>query len=53
MYNVLVQQFHGGEFRLSEVLAEFIASSYSSQKFFFVADKKAKNWADSRSLIGR
>jgi len=42
MYNVLVQQFHDGEFRLSEALAEFIASSYSSLKFFFVADKKAK-----------
>jgi len=41
MYNVLVQQFHDGELQLSEVLAKFIASSYSSLKFF-VADKKAK-----------
>jgi len=46
MYNVLVQQFRDGTLRLSEALAEFIASSYSSLKFFFVADKKAKNWAD-------
>jgi len=46
MYNVLVQQFRDGELRLSEALAEYIASSYSSLKFFFVADKKAKNWAD-------
>jgi len=38
---------------LSEVLAEFIASSYSSLKFFFLADKKAKNWADLPPLIGR
>jgi len=53
MYNVLVQQFRDGELRFSEALAEFIASSYSSLKFFFVADKKAKNWADSPSLIGR
>jgi len=53
MYNVLVQQFHDGELRLSEALAEFIASSYSSHKFFFVADKKQKNWGDSPSLIGR
>jgi len=51
MYNVLVQQFHNGELRLSEALAEFIASSYSLFKFFFVVDKKAKNWADSPSLI--
>jgi len=42
MYNVLVQQFRDGELQLSEALAEFIASSYSSLKFFFVADKKAK-----------
>jgi len=41
MYNVLVQQFRDGELRLSEVLAEFIASSYSSLKFFSVVDKKA------------
>jgi len=52
MYNVLVQQFRDGELRLSEVLAEFIASLYSSLKFFFVADKKNKKWADSPSLIG-
>jgi len=42
MYNVLVQQFRDGKLRLSEALAEFLASSYSSLKFFFVADKKAK-----------
>jgi len=53
MYNVLVQQFRDGELRLSEALAKFIASSYSSLKFFFVVDKKAKNVADSPSLIGR
>jgi len=53
MYNVLVQQLRDGELRLSEALAEFIASSYSSLKFFFVADKKAKNSGDSPSLIGR
>jgi len=47
MYNVLVQQFRDGKLRLYEALAEFIASSYSSLKFFFVVDKKAKNWADS------
>jgi len=52
MYNVLVQQFRDGELRLLEALAEFIASSYSLLKFFFVADKKANNWADSPSLIG-
>jgi len=38
---------------LSEALAEFIASSYCSLKFFFLADKKAKNWADLPSLIVR
>ena len=38
----LVQQFRDGELRQSEALAEFIASSDSSLKFFFVADKKAK-----------
>jgi len=48
MYNVLVQQFRDGELRLSEVLAEFIASSYSSLKFFFVADKKAKKTGQIR-----
>jgi len=53
MYNVLVQHFRDGELRQSEALAEFIASSCSSLKFFFVADKKSKNWADSPSLIGR
>jgi len=42
MYNVLVQQFRDGELRFSEALAAFIASSYSSLKFFLVADKKAK-----------
>jgi len=42
MYNVLVQQFRDGELRFSEPLAEFIASSYSLLKFFFVADRKAK-----------
>jgi len=54
MYNVLVQQFSDGNLRFSEALTEFIASSYSSLKFFFVEDKKAKkNSADSPSLIGR
>jgi len=53
MYNVLVQEFRDGELRLSEKLAEFIASSHSSLKFFFVAERKAKNSADSPSLIGR
>jgi len=48
IYNALVQQFRDGELLLSESLAEFIVSSYSSLKFFFVADKKAKkNSADS------
>jgi len=51
MYNVLIQQFCDGELRLCEPLAEFITSSYFSLKFFLVADKKAKNWADSPSLI--
>jgi len=53
MYNFLVQQFRDGELRFSEALAEFITSSNSSLKFFFKADKKAKNSADSPSLIGR
>jgi len=52
-YNVLVQQFRDGELQLSEALAEFIGSSYSLLKFFFIADKKQKNWADSPLLIGR
>jgi len=48
----LVQQFRDGEFRQSEALAEFVASSYSLLKFF-VADKKSKkNSADSPLLIG-
>jgi len=38
----LVQQFRDGKLRQSEALVEFIASSYSLLKFFFVADKKAK-----------
>jgi len=41
-YNVLVQQFHDRELKLSEAVAELIASSYSSLKFFFIADKKSK-----------
>jgi len=48
MYNVLVQQFHDGEVRLSEALAEFIASSYSLLKFFFVADKKKQKTGQIR-----
>jgi len=40
-YSILVQQFHDSELRLSEALAEFTASSYSSLKFFSVVDKKA------------
>jgi len=49
----LVQQFRDRELRRSEALAEFIASSYSSLKFFFVVDKKAKkNSAVSPLLIG-
>jgi len=48
MYNVLVQQFRDGELRLSEAVAEFIASSYSSLKFFFAADKKAKKTGQIR-----
>ena len=38
----LVQQFCDGELWQSEALAVFIASSYSSLKFFFVAEKKQK-----------
>jgi len=53
MYNILVQQFRDGKLRLSEALAEFTVSSYSSLKFFFVADRKAKNSADLPSLIVR
>jgi len=41
----LVQQFRDGELRLLEALAEFIASSYCSLKFFFVADKKMGRFA--------
>jgi len=48
----LVQQFRDSELQQSEALAEFIASSYSSLKFFFIADKKTKNSADSPLLIG-
>jgi len=36
----LVQQFRDVELRQSEALAEFIASSYSSLKFFFIAKKR-------------